>query len=654
MTYSDVGVTPGFGDGFKQVQANTVPVQVITGASGSTPSVVGNVSGVTITVPPGTVWKLSIASAVDQAVIDPSANPNTARFDNITPGPLFDTSNSGTTPAGNKVVPVHKPMQMLIEVAKTATISAEDLWRAFNPAFAGNTLSVSLTAPTSGDWPLVRRVDVTRQAWRWLGRPYNTKPFPFIAAAGFNTVTFISDPLNPSKSPDTDMSNALQWEAEAFAGRVDGDSTASTSKVHFLQGAASPTNVTIYTADLSTDLRALYFRFGVRVYSRYDGLPNFSPFANGDSLAAKIAFGTKNLSDGFTTWKRIFVPARVAANAKVAKPKLLICIPITTALDPKVYAILSGSPSAPSVARTDLLVIANEPWHQTAGLAEQLTASIELTSNPDKTIRPQIGPDPILSGTALDPTLAATFQTTNGSVITSARSIGTPIGATFDEVTDAPLFANTCFHVRMPQNRDTAGNFDKSLDWVMAKLQFSRTIDSTMYDPTLGGAPQSPLTDGTWVELLPSSDHFNSSAGAVAVTDLVFQTDSAVSLRKSADPTTVITLQPSATSGGQLELWALLMQSIVDAAGLPGEVYIGLVSISGSSVNLTATPPNLAQAEHLYLLEVQKSTDAPAAGTPNSPTWLDRLFPPATSTSPTNAAYRVVRLSNTINRYVPS
>jgi len=653
MTYSDVGAKPGFGDGFKQAQANTVPVKVITGASGSTPSVIGEVSGVTITVPPGTVWKLSIASAVDQAVIDPVTNPNTARFDNITAGPLFDTSNIGTTPAGRNVVPVLKPMQMLIEVAKTANIGAEDLWRAFTPAFAGSTLSVSLTAPTVGDWPLVRRVDVTRQAWRWLGRPYNTKPFPFIAAAGFNTVT--TDPTIPSQSPDQNMSNALQWEAEAFAGRVDGDSTVSTSKVHFLQGAASPTTVTIYTADLSTDLRALYFRFGVRVYSRYDGLPNFSPFAGGDSLAAKIAFGAKGVSDGFTTWKRIFVPARVSASAKVAKPKLLLCIPLTTSLDRDGYPILSGSPSAPSVTRTDLLVIANEPWHQTAGLAEQLTASIEVTSNPDMTIRPQIGPDPILSGAPLSPTLAATFQTTSGPTITEATSIGTPIGTTFDQVTDAPLFANTCFHVRLPQNQDSAGNFDKSLDWIMAKLQFSRTIDRAMYDTTLGAAPQSPLTDGTWVELLPSSDHFSSSAGPVAVTDLVFQTGTAVSLRQQSSPTTVITLQPSASSGGQLELWALLMQSIVDAAGLPGEVYIGLVSISGSSVNLTPDPPNLAQADHLYLLEVQKTTEASEVEkqTP-SPNWFDRLFPPATSTSPTNAAYRVVRLSNGIKRYVPS
>ena len=271
------------------------------------------------------------------------------------------------------------------------------------------------------------------------------------------------------------------------------------------------------------------------------------------------------------------------------------------------------------------------------------------------TIRPQIGPDPILSGAPLSPTLAATFQTTSGPTITEATSIGTPIGTTFDQVTDAPLFANTCFHVRLPQNQDSAGNFDKSLDWVMAKLQFSRTIDRAMYDTTLGAAPQSPLTDGTWVELLPSSDHFSSSAGPVAVTDLVFQTGTAVSLRQQSSPTTVITLQPSASSGGQLELWALLMQSIVDAAGLPGEVYIGLVSISGSSVNLTPDPPNLAQADHLYLLEVQKTTEASEVEkqTP-SPNWFDRLFPPATSTSPTNAAYRVVRLSNGIKRYVPS
>ena len=657
MTYSDVGTTPSFNDGFKQVQANSVPVQVITGPSSSAASITGDASQITVTVPAGTVWKFSIASAINNTT-------DTARFDAITGSPLFDTQ-VGTTPSGNTVVQVLKPMQMLIEAAKTANITPEAAWRAFNPAFSGSTLSVSLTAPAGGDWPLVRRVDVTRQVWRWLGRPYNKKPFPFIAAAGFNTVNVIVDPTKPSQSPDPDMSNALQWEAESFAGRVDGDSTVSTSKVHFLQGSTTPSTVTVYTADLSTDLRALYFRFGVRIYSRYDGLPNFTPFTAGtnlsSSIAAKIAFKNAGSPDGYTTWKRIFVPSRVPASAKVSKPKILIAIPLTTALDAKGYPITegytlpSGGQLIPSTPRTDLLVIANEPWHQTAGLAEELTASIELTTNPDRTIRAQIGPDPILSGSALVSTLAQTFQTTSGSTTTSAQSVGTPIGATFDEVTDAPLFANTCFHLRLPQNPDNSGKLPGSLDWVMAKLQFSRTIDPAMYDPTLGAPPQSPLTEGTWVELLPSSAHFNSGAGPVAVNDLVFQTGTGVTLSTSANPTATIALQPSASSGNQLELWALLMQNIADAAGQPGEVYVGLVCISGSSVNLTVTPPNLAEADHLYLLEVQKTSDAKAVEAKTPPVaWLDRLFPPATSTSPTNAAYRVVRLSNSINRYVPS
>jgi hypothetical protein len=657
LTYSDVGATPIFNDGFKQVQANCVPVQVVTGASGSTALIAGNASQITVTVPAGTVWKFSIASAINNKT-------DTARFDAITGNPLFDTK-AGTTPSGNTVVQVLKPMQMLIEAAKSASITTEAAWRAFNPAFSGSTLSVSLTAPAGGDWPLVRRVDVTRQVWRWLGRPYNTKPFPFIAKAGFNNVTVIVDPTKPSQLPDPDMSHALQWEAESFAGRVDGDSTVSTSKVHFLQGSTTPTTVTVYTADLSTDLRALYFRFGLRIYSRYDGLPNFTPFTAGTnsyaSIAAKIAFKNAGSHDGYTTWKRIFVPSRVPASAKVSKPKILISIPLTTALDAKGYPITegytrpSGDQLIPSTPRTDLIVIANEPWHQTAGLAEELTASIELTTNPDRTIRSQIGPDPILSGAALDPTLAQTFQTSSGSSVTSAQSVGTPIGATFDEVTDAPLFANTCFHLRLPQNPDSSDKLAGSLDWVMAKLQFSRTINTAMYDPTLGAPPQSPLTEGTWVELLPSSAHFNSGAGPVAVNDLVFQTGTGVTLSTNANPTAAITLQPSAGSGNQLELWALLMQNIADAAGQPGEVYVGLVCISGSSVNLTVTPPNLAQADHLYLLEVQKTIDAKAVEAKHPPVnWLDRLFPSATSMSPANAAYRVVRLSNKINRYVLS
>lgn len=644
MSYTDVGATPNFTAGFNQVQSSIVPVKVKIDPSATAASIVGDASIVTVTIPPGTVWKLSIASAVDKAVTDPA----TARFDTITGSPLFDTSNVGTTPGGNKVVAVMKPMQMLIEAAKSAKISAEDVWRAFRPTFANNTLSVALTAPTGSDWSLVRRVDVTRQAWRWLGRPYNKKPFPFIPAAGFNTV--ITQPTKPSQLPDQDMSNALQWEAEAFAGRVDGDSTVSTSKVHFLQGASTPITTTVYTADVSTDLRALYFRFGLRIYSRYDGLANFSPFTDGKnghpSIGAKIVFQNPSSSDGYTTWKRIFIPARVPSSAKVSRPKILICIPLTTALDKSAYTMLSDSSPSPTIARTDLLVVANEPWHQSAGLAERLTSSIELTTNPDKTIRPQIGPDPILNGSPLDPTLAQTFQTVAGSSITSAISVGTPIGATFDEVTDAPLFANTCFHVRLPQNPDGSGKLTGSLDWIMAKLQFSRTIDHNMYDPTLGTPPQSPLTEGTWIELLPSSAHFKSNAGIVAVDDLVFQTGTSVTLSLRSDPATAIALQPSASSNTQLDLWALLMENIVDAAGHLGEVYTGLVSLSGRTPGIRATSDQLAKADHLYLLEVQKTSDSETA---NPLTWLDALFPTAEPTK--NAAYRVVRLSGKINRF---
>jgi len=645
MTFTDVASAPGFGTGFGQVQdnPNSVKVTVLIGPAGSAASVAGDLkNGVMVIVPSGQVFKLSVSPVIDLVDLD--------RFDVLTEGAQF-VSGTDFAANGRRVVPVQQPMQMLIEIAASCGLSAQDLWNALTPGFDGNSITASIDRTKApGDWRLIRRVDVTYEAWRWMGRPYLTKGFP---------ATLLKDSLNnldASGQPGPDMTLALNWESEAFTGRRDNNQ--KQSSIFFCANASTgpsqPNIQPLYSADLSTDLRAHYYLFGATMHSRYEGLRGLQTFTTtpATSIEAKLTYKDPSpTGQSFTPWKRCFVPCRIPAGTELAKPKILICVPLTTALQPAGYGILSDptyTNSPPAQPRTDLLVLANEPWYQTAGLAERLSAIIELTSsdsvNPGL---PEIGPDPTLFGQAFDRVTYATFS--------NSIAIGTPVGATFDEATDAPLFANTCFQLRVPQNALKQPNgksqLPGSLDWCMAKLQLSRTINDTMRDTLDGPSPQSKPTEGVWVQLLPSSSHFNSDQGLQAVTDLVFkqQPGNSISLFYKKALTTPLELIPSVpprgNNAGPFELWALLMNDITDAAGQPDEIYVGLFPLTHNGTE-PPTSGNIADANHLYLLEVQQ-TQTTAAAT----NWRDLLFPVVTDgeTNP-DVTHRVVRVSARIEQ----
>jgi hypothetical protein len=238
--------------------------------------------------------------------------------------------------------------------------------------------------------------------------------------------------------------------------------------------------------------------------------------------------------------------------------------------------------------------------------------------------------------------------------------IGTPIGTTFDDVSDAPLMANTCFRFNLADLIPSLpGPLPQSWDWTMAKLQFQRVLDPSMRadpDAKLGDSG-SQLTDGTWMEFLPSSLAFTVSDGtAISVDDHTFTWSTNQLQRQRTDSGTAqnVSLIPgpkgNTATPPNLQLWALLMRSITDAEGLDGELYVGLVNLTTNT--FAVTDPN-AKVDHIYLLEVQSSPEAA-----NNTHWIDDLFPNA-STAPTATApasidttvdvtHRVLRISEKI------
>jgi hypothetical protein len=148
------------------------------------------------------------------------------------------------------------------------------------------------------------------------------------------------------------------------------------------------------------------------------------------------------------------------------------------------------------------------------------------------------------------------------------------------------------------------------------------------------------MTDGVWVQFLPSSNHFTTSTLiTVNVDNITFTVDANNQLELTESSLGSVSLQAGPAAGGpNLLLWGLLMQNIRDAAGLPGEAYVGLY-------NFTHPQPvlNAAQADTLYLIEVQRSPTAK-----EGKSWLGQLIPSADATEPdatTEVTYRALRMS---------
>ena len=310
---------------------------------------------------------------------------------------------------------------------------------------------------------------------------------------------------------------------------------------------------------------------------------------------------------------------------------------------------------------TGFLVVADEPWPQIAGLAEELIATIQLARDPSVALDtlsppmlPEIGPDPILFPTSY-----------SGPPQPAFKSPGKPIGTTFDDLSSAPLFANTCFHFPVPDGLTMA-------DWHMAKMTFTRTLrpDLTSNGKTVGIALQSAPSDLVWVQFLPSSYHFcyakqatpqTPESNPISVAELTFEASGTnIQFLHNGNPITIVAGPAGVLDGAgkaltppQLEIWAMVMQKITDAAGKPAESYRGIYRAlpggDGTFQPINAGLGNVPAGcvpqpgDAIYLLEIQKDTrnlDIDPTGVPAA------LFAPTLPANPDKEiTHRIVRFS---------
>jgi hypothetical protein len=515
-------------------QAPAIPVSCSIGAASLEPPASAG-APLLVQVPANEVWQLSIVPLVAGA----------AKFESG----VLGVAQDGPLPAS--------AFQVVIEVASPQLPSPEEIWSALQLPQSNDgatSFNVTLTPGVSDSdtpWANVRSVELLRQAWRWSGRPF----------AAFEN--FPQAQLDPT--PGGTETPAMLWEAEAFGERDDSDHIAIPSQVNFvrpIQKTSPP--VVLHSEDLSSDLRTHYYRFALRVTSRYSGILSAS------QQTSQVPLVTPS-GNGFTIWKRYWINNR--CTSPIPKPKIKIILPLTSAEE--------QSDSVPG-----LLCVLDEPWYNIGGLSEQLQAEIAKTdiqgpiSTPFANAPFEFGPDPILTGDAsfMAPSDDPTLQM-NG-----------PFGYSFDTNTTAPLIVASSFIVRPP-----AAPPGKNLAWYFAKLRFRRVIGNLQSDPT----------DPQWVQFVADFTRFQTSMGMISIKDLAVRslTDSSFQLLIGG---VVADLQ----SPANFEIWTVVTQKVTDAFGRQGqERFVGIASYDSKTKTFMLTT-RLPATFVVRLLEIQRQGNA--------------------------------------------
>lgn len=515
------------------LQNSGVTFQIKMGATTDTAQL--NSDG-TILIPEGQVWQLTISPII-------SATDN-SKFEGVAKS-------------------IQSDFVLIIEAASAGAFATpnptdfqDDLWNGLVVALdkTSRMLTANLKpARKTSDWNLIHNIDVRKQAWRWMGRPLDVFP------ADWKTDTS-GDKLDAV--PAINPLNSRMWEIGSFAERDDDDSALTQVTFNFVN-KASTGSAPLSSDDLSLDARAQYYRFGVIVHSRYEGLPGLQ--------LSTIRAISKPATDGSSTpWRRCIVPPLLPDSSAIPKPKVLMALPLMQKATP------TDPPQTPG-----LLVITNEQWYERWGLAEELITTFDQARDPSVPVPtspgindpantiPEIGPNPILT--------AGSFADAGIKIGNVAAAV--PIGTTFDQATSAPLFANTTFLLEPA----TLGLPPSGVEHMQAKLRFQRRVNGERFGTNLS-SPASSLTDSILVEFQPGNQRVNAIQGGGAVQSLLlsslsfatsFDSGSSTTAMTFANAGAAVTLQPGPPPGrivfdlSHLQLWAVVMKKICDVTGKP-------------------------------------------------------------------------------------
>lgn len=568
---------------------------------GASPRFEKGAGGVIVHAPEGQVWELRVYATVPEMEarkMSPAVQDTAERFTALAP------------PEG---VLCFAPLRLQIEGATPDMPTEAALWRALQVRVdeAQSRISVRLDprvldasrseeTPFPPLAPLLKNVELRRQMWRWHGRH---------AAEGVEPPFATSAALDPRVVPgeagareEPVPSKAMQWEVGAFSDRAESDHLLTTSVVSFTdppqypryeQLGTSGAYPPLFQEPFDGDPRARYYRFGVRVYSRYRGL--FPTLESGTEGVFHPALRTQ--------WRRGLVRAR-PGDQPIPSPLVRIVVPLTA-------SARRESTDGRAAGRLSFLVVLNEAWYERYGFAEKFEVAVDVARDPllptDEEAPLEIGPDPILTGKVLtERTIPPGLQGGEDSGAAAGLPVQGPIGYTFDTDTDAPLFVRSSFLVEA----DSGPEVD--LTWFFIKLRFRRKL----LDKSFVGEPEraaSAWTPAYWAQFVPDSRSYCKDEGGATLVPVDFsaleiaRSGSQVEIREKTETgTDAVRLVPT---DGPFRLWAVLTRLITDVVGYEQEAFVALMPLDGKTCEIPDSA--LAQIDdrtrlRLRLLEVQR------------------------------------------------
>ena len=198
---------------------------------------------------------------------------------------------------------------------------AEKLWRSLHLELTGNNDVIAVSLKKDASEKILRRniirCELRRQQWRWQGRPIEReKPI---------------NPEEPDKNPVSDIESLktewakngivpspvnediefLKWEMTAFA---------EMSEAFDLITIPIPFSMTapelLYRDNFEKDIAARYMRYGLRVFSRYEGLfRRAEPVTTRQPFKPKAGVHKDIIRLSGTGWQRALIRYRGAKPA---------------------------------------------------------------------------------------------------------------------------------------------------------------------------------------------------------------------------------------------------------------------------------------------------------------------------------------------------
>jgi len=577
-----------------QASAVTVDVQSVLTAAEKQFKLINGV--LTVRIPEGHIWRLVFTPSVGQPkTVSDMEHTEAAQVHALraqfTDGMLY---TNGLAPA---------PMTLVVEVAtafpQDTDVLADNLHAALSVGadilHDENEIPIFLQ-PAKLDpafWPYIYRVETLIQRWRWNGLPI-LLPKKDEDAGGQPGLSDFDIGFPFEKMVPSGLDTILpEYDGVLFASRRGDDYLVASSIAPF--DLVNPQAVEIHHRRLGAGTGAQYYRFAVRVHSRYEGV--LAKRSTVDSHSARRIDAENKLRP--EKWKRVVALCKF--HDQVPMPMIRLVIPLTQLLDNEVLV--------PGV-----MVVLDAPAYSDhlAGMAETMEARIATARLPGtETELLEFGPDPILK-------LAEKY--TVPPEPNTDTMIG-PFGYTFDTNTDAAQFTRASYLWRPPKSIDlidpkppedpahpVPAEQEKDFTLWFVKLSFRQRIQAAGYAGNLRGDQlTSRWTDGVWTRILPPATHISiqGRAESVPVKELRFEEDKEqgkrIQLKWQQDGWKPVTPQPTQSSNSELEFsyFALWTRIIPDALGRNNaETFVAFTPVE-------AAPPVGDKTQlGLYLVEV--------------------------------------------------